>query len=106
VSGPGGTFAGVVDTPAPGAGAGDPVVLTDLEVITRYSLALRAASAEREEIVRVLRDYLEWLTATAPRPSPEPAQAPEPPSVREAAPTSRPARPARRRTVPARREAP
>jgi hypothetical protein len=119
LSGPGGTFAGEVDTPAPGAGAGDPVVLTDLEVITRYSLALRAGSAEREELIGVLRDDLEWLTATAPGRSPaparppepghppEPARPPEPPRVRETAPTpARPARPARRRAVPARREAP
>lgn len=63
----GGTFAGVVDSPAPAppdsAPPGDLVTLTDLEVITRYSLALRTASAERAELIRVLRDDLDWLTA-------------------------------------------
>ena len=58
----------MVDPPAPGTPGPthDPVALTDLTVITRYSLALRTATAERQELVRVLRDDLDWLTSTAP----------------------------------------
>lgn len=67
----------------------DRVTLTDLEVITRYSLALRTATADRAELVRVLRDDLEWLTAPAPEPSPSP----RPPAPRKrGAPPRRPAR--------------
>jgi hypothetical protein len=46
----------------------DPVELTDLDVITRYSLALRTATAERDELIHVLRADLAWLEAERPRP--------------------------------------
>ena len=71
----------MVDSPAP-APASDAVPLTDLEVIARYSLALRTATVDRAELVRVLRDDLEWLTAGAAT-SPS---APSPAVARRAAP--------------------
>ena len=40
---------------------GDRVDLTELDVITRYSLAVRAATADRSELIAVLRADLEWL---------------------------------------------
>ena len=39
----------------------DAVTLTDLEVIQRWSLAVRQASADRAEIVAALRADLDWL---------------------------------------------
>src|SRR3954468_17053813 len=41
--------------------SGDRVELTDLEVIQRWSLAVRGASAERSEVVAALRADLAWL---------------------------------------------
>lgn len=40
----------------------DDVQLTDLEVIQRYSLAVRGATASREELVQALESDLLWLT--------------------------------------------
>ena len=40
----------------------DDVQLTDLEVIQRYSLAVRGATASREELVQTLESDLLWLT--------------------------------------------
>lgn len=39
----------------------DPVQLTDLDVITRYSIAVRKATAERDELIETLRADLSWL---------------------------------------------
>lgn len=39
----------------------DPVQLTDLDVITRYSIAVRSATADRDELVETLRADLAWL---------------------------------------------
>ena len=39
----------------------DDVQLTDLEVIQRYSLAVRAATAPREELMASLQADLDWL---------------------------------------------
>lgn len=39
----------------------DRVELTELDVITRYSLAVRSATAPREELINALRDDLSWL---------------------------------------------
>lgn len=39
----------------------DRVDLTELDVITRYSLAVRHGSADRGEIIEVLRADLAWL---------------------------------------------
>ena len=47
--------------------ASDDVPLTDLEVVQRYSLAVRAASAPRDELVAALEADLAWLTGGAPR---------------------------------------
>ncbi|MHB8340675.1 MAG: hypothetical protein ACYDB7_05805 [Mycobacteriales bacterium] len=44
----------------------DPVALTDLEVVQRFSLAVRTATADRAELARILRADLEWLQDTAP----------------------------------------
>lgn len=41
--------------------ADDDVQLTDLEVIQRYSLAVRGASASRAELISALQADLEWL---------------------------------------------
>lgn len=40
---------------------GDRVDLTELDVITRYSLAVRQASADRDELIETLRADLDWL---------------------------------------------
>ena len=45
----------------------DDVQLTDLEVVQRYSLAVRQASAPREDLVAALEADLAWLTGSAPR---------------------------------------
>jgi hypothetical protein len=39
----------------------DRVELTELDVITRYSLAVRHASAPRDELIATLRSDLTWL---------------------------------------------
>jgi hypothetical protein len=39
----------------------DRVDLTELDVITRYSLAVRHGSAERSELIDALRADLAWL---------------------------------------------
>lgn len=73
----------------------DSVQLTDLDVIARYSIAVRTASADREELIQTLRADLEWLERNhrparpAPvadagvdeefEPDPAPAPAPTPP---------------------------
>src|SRR3954452_10216639 len=46
-------------TPAPPSG--DRVELTDLEVIQRWSLAVRGASADRSDVLAALRADLAWL---------------------------------------------
>jgi hypothetical protein len=70
----------------------DRVELTDLDVIARYSLAVRAATAGRADLIATLRSDLTWLesgrsrrtsTAAAPspvRPAPAPADAPPRPA--------------------------
>jgi hypothetical protein len=39
----------------------DRIELTDLDVITRYSLAVRSATADRGELIAALREDLAWL---------------------------------------------
>jgi hypothetical protein len=46
---------------------GDPVQLTDLDVITRYSIAVRSATADRDELLQTLRADLAWLERGRPR---------------------------------------
>jgi hypothetical protein len=43
----------------------DRVELTDLDVITRYSVAVRSATADRDELIDVLRADLAWLETGA-----------------------------------------
>ena len=57
----------------------DDVQLTDLQVIQRYSLAVRGATASRVELVAALQADLDWLrggrpatVVTDPEPEPEP----------------------------------
>jgi hypothetical protein len=45
----------------------DDVSLPDLEVISRFSLAVRTATAPRAEVVAALEADLAWLRETAPR---------------------------------------
>ena len=70
----------------------DDVQLTDLEVIQRFSLAVRGATASRAEIVEALESDLAWLTGRAALP--EPAA----PVKRAAAPRRAPAKRAPKRT--------
>lgn len=43
---------------------GDHVQLTDLEVIQRFSLAVRGATASRAEVLAALQADLDWLTGS------------------------------------------
>jgi hypothetical protein len=57
VSDSSGEFIGTTAAPP----TGDRIELTDLEVIQRWSLAVRGASADRAEVVATLRADLAWL---------------------------------------------
>jgi hypothetical protein len=61
-----GEFIGTTQAPP----SGDRVELTDLEVIQRWSLAVRGASAERSEVVAALRSDLAWLEGGRRTPAP------------------------------------
>src|SRR3954452_24548009 len=88
------------------------VELTDLDVISRYSLAVRAATADRNELIATLRADLDWLqggrtrrtpaasTPARSAPEPEPALEPEPEAALEPA---RKPRTTQRRSTPDRR---
>ncbi|MGI8536003.1 MAG: hypothetical protein ACR2K2_05785 [Mycobacteriales bacterium] len=52
----------------------DDVQLTDLEVIQRYSLAVRGATASRAELVQALKADLDWLTGNSRRTEPAPVE--------------------------------
>jgi hypothetical protein len=78
VSDTSGEFIGTTAAPP----SGDRIELTDLEVIQRWSLAVRGASADRKEVVAALRADLAWLERGA---SPTPRTA-------ASAPASAPAR--------------
>jgi hypothetical protein len=94
----------------------DDVRLTDLEVIQRYSIAVRGEMADREELVAALRADLAWLDGgrrarTAPA-APKPAKpvvkkpAPAKPVAKKAAPAKKPApakKAAKKPAKPARR---
>jgi hypothetical protein len=59
-------------------GTDNRVELTDLDVIARYSLAVRTATADRDELIAALRSDLEWLQGARLRratPAPTPAAA-------------------------------
>jgi hypothetical protein len=66
------------------------VELTELDVITRYSLAVRSATADRDELIAVLRADLDWLQ-DARRPSARRA-APARTTAAKGAPTRQPAK--------------
>lgn len=51
----------------------DTIELTDLDVITRYSLAVRAATADRDELIETLRSDLDWLESGRTRRAARPA---------------------------------
>ena len=74
VSDPSGEFIGTTSAPP----SGDRVELTDLEVIQRWSLAVRGATADRSEVVEALRADLAWLegrrTSNRPSASDEPTR--------------------------------
>jgi hypothetical protein len=53
--------------------ADDDVQLTDLEVIQRYSLAVRGPSASRADIVAALQADLDWLRSGRPAKGSKPA---------------------------------
>ncbi|HET7328598.1 MAG TPA: hypothetical protein VFJ21_00210 [Mycobacteriales bacterium] len=64
------------------------VELTDLEVICRWSLAVRAASADRDELIKAFEADLQWLRGERRGASPgAPATGTTPPrtSVKRAA---------------------
>jgi hypothetical protein len=66
----------------------DRVELTDLDVITRYSLAVRNAKADREELITVLRSDLAWLEqGRRARPAVTPARRPTKSATRSQAKT-------------------
>lgn len=46
------------------------MALTDLEVIDRWSVAVRRGEADREELIAVLREDLAWLEDGRPAPAP------------------------------------
>lgn len=75
------------------------VRLTDLEVIQRYSIAVRGETADREELLEAVRADLAWLEGGARRRS---AAASEP-SAKPAKPAKRPA--AKAAATPAKRSA-
>ena len=88
--------------------AADDVQLPDLEVIQRFSLAVRGATAPRAEVVAALQADLAWLTSGGSRPeppAPAPARATKAASAASAPPRKRPARRAVPRTSPSAPEA-
>ena len=63
----------------------DDVQLPDLAVIQRYSLAVRGATAPREDVIAALREDLDWLmTGNRPKPA-RTAKAPAKPPAKTAA---------------------
>jgi hypothetical protein len=87
--------------------SGDDVQLPDLQVIQRYSLAVRGATAPVDDVIAVLRSDLEWLTGGR-RQAPRPAKVS--PSVEDSAPVPEPATAAKKaankaptRTAPAKK---
>jgi hypothetical protein len=85
----------------------DSVQLTDLDVIARYSIAVRSATADRDELLETLRADVAWLergrtrsTTSAFRPQADGAEAAEEEAFEEPESPSRPKRaPAAKRTT-------
>jgi len=76
------------------------VQLTDLQVIQRYSIAVRGASASREEVIATLTADLEWLGGGRRRTAP-PAFATKAPAPPEAPAKAPPAKAPARKAVKA-----
>src|SRR5579885_2857272 len=57
----------------------DRVELTDLDVFSRYSLAVRSATADRAELIATLRADLDWLERPRTRAADRPTRAAEVP---------------------------
>jgi hypothetical protein len=88
----------------------DSVQLTDLDVITRYSIAVRSASADRDELIETLRGDLAWLErgrgrSTATYAEPVEADYTEPEAAHEPEPAPAPKRTPVRRASSARKTA-
>ena len=86
--------------------ASDDVSLTDLEVISRFSLAVRAATAPRAQVVAALEADLRALAGRATPVAVRAVRTPAPPPVPEepadqAPPAARPARRVRKAAAPA-----
>jgi hypothetical protein len=64
--------------------SGDDVQLPDLQVIQRYSLAVRGATAPRADVIAALQADLAWLGAGLDKPKPVAKKAPAKKSVRKA----------------------
>ena len=58
--------------------SGDDVQLPDLQVIQRYSLAVRGATAPVADVIEALQADLAWLTGGARRRPAEPTKASKP----------------------------
>jgi hypothetical protein len=81
--------------------ADDDVQLTDLEVIQRWSLAVRSASADRAEVVAALRADLAWVEGR--RAAPRSAKADDDGAERAVRRTAKTPVPATRRAAPAKK---
>ena len=80
----------------------DDVQLPDLEVIQRFSLAVRGATAPRAEVVAALQADLAWLTGEGAASRSAPAATPvRAPRKGAAQPSTPPRKRAARRPVPA-----
>jgi hypothetical protein len=75
--------------------AEDRVDLTELDVISRYSLAVRTATVSRDELITVLRDDLRWLEGGRATRSASTAKTSRPAAPKKAAATSAAAKSAR-----------
>src|SRR5438874_1135685 len=76
----------------------DRVELTDLDVIARYSLAVRTATADRNELIAALRSDLDWLEGSSRRRAPqaEPRRAAPPAPATTPPPRAKRAQPAKK----------
>jgi DNA end-binding protein Ku len=80
--------------------SGDEVQLPDLQVIQRYSLAVRGATAPTADVIAALQSDLAWLTGSGRRRTTEPASSAPAKSTpaKSAAAKSAPARSAAKKT--------
>ncbi|MGN6472836.1 MAG: hypothetical protein ACTHK4_04180, partial [Mycobacteriales bacterium] len=78
------------------------VQLTDLDVIARYSIAVRSATADRDELLETLRADVAWLERGRARSAAFRAPAGDEDADSESEPPARPARSAAKK-APAKR---